>query len=335
MLSPDEFLELPIGIAAADQAARTTKGSYRDSYRYINITSYSQREALHECPRKFQQLKIQREGVGLVELTNLDFIFGHAVGAGAQTYIVTGNKNAAIFACMLSWTTDLNAEIEKKDKSCFFAILAVLKFINFWDQVKGQWEVATFAGRPAAELIFWLDCENGFYHAGHIDVVFRHKTSGHYLVIEIKTTSARNPDEAMYGNSDQGLGYSIIVDAIAGTIGGVSAFEVLYYVYSSTRREWSAFPFTKSRTMRAEWLQDLLLDHTTLNTYIKLGYFPKRGNACWSFSRRCPHYGVCDLKPNTRVDKFDVFDAKTLAYPEKPDFVFKLSDLIQGIKEPG
>lgn len=330
MLSTDDFLDSTLG---ATQAALTTKGNYRYAYRYINITSYSQRELLHECPRKFQQIKIVRAAADSFELPNLDFIFGHAVGAGVQAFIVTGSRNAAFFACFLAWNTDLNAEFLKKGKSFYFALLAVWKFADLWSQTADEWEIATFNNRAASELLFWIDCENGYYHVGHIDVILRHKVTGKYKIVEVKTTSMKNPDEAQYGNSDQALGYSVVLDSIARSIEEVSVFDVLYPVYSSTNREWTFLPFPKSRNQRAEWLQDLLLDHTTIQTYLKLGFFPKRGNACWSFSKRCPHYGICDLKDATQLGRFEKWTSGVTAYPETPDFTFTLSQLVKGIRD--
>jgi len=325
-LDPEEFLDSTVGESAASQAALTSKKNYRHAYRFINLTSYSQREVLHRCPREFQLMKRITPGVS-EEMPNIDFAFGHSAAAGVQTYIVTGDKQASLLAAFLAWNIDLETDLPKKNKSVYFAILAVLKFINYWDAVREHWEVATFNGRPASELLFWLDCENGHHHVGHIDIILRNKNTKKYTVLEIKTTSAKIVDEAMYGNSDQALGYSIILDTIAGLEGGVATFDVLYFVYSTVRREWETIPFQKSRTMRAEWLQDLLLDQTTINTYIKLKFFPKRGSSCWTFSRRCPHYGVCDFKEATRTDHFETWEPN-MPLPEKPDFVFNLKDVL-------
>jgi len=331
MISPDEFFDSVVGSAdsASSQAALTTKDNYAWNHRFINIDSHSQREILHECPRKFQQFKIVRPGLEIGNpIANLDFNFGHAVGAGVQCYIVTGSQQAALFAAFLSWKTDSDAETPRSGKSLYFALLAVLKFINFWNQIRQDWEVASFNGKAASELTFWLDCENGHYHAGHIDVVLRNKVSGYYTVVEIKTTSMRDPSEAMYGNSGQALGYSVMLDTIAGSIKAVTTFQVLYFAYSSTRREWIVFPFTKSRKQRAEWLQDLLLDQTTVNTYVQLGFFPKRGNACWSFNKTCQFYGVCDLHDHTRVDRFHTWELG-MDTPEQVDYIFKLSEVMK------
>lgn len=324
----------PIGTSfGAVQALRTSKKDYRVAYEFINITSHSQREVLHSCPRHFGITKIPNAvGTDAIFL-NLDFVYGHSVGAGIQTYLVTGSKQQALFASFLAWNCDLDFALPKKGKSSTLAFLAVEKFIYIWEKnFADDWELAYFNGKPSTELTFFVDCENGYYHAGHIDAILKNKRTGRYMVLEIKTTAIRTIDEAQYANSGQALGYSIVLDKVVQDIDAVANFEVLYLVYSSTQREFTPFPFTKNRVQRAEWLQDLLLDHTLINTYRKIDLFPKRGESCWSFGRRCPHFGVCDMKSVKKDSSvFKVFDPAIHPMPEAMDFVFKLSDLVAGV----
>ena len=347
MLSADEFLDAELasppdslseigtvdsgGSFAALQASKTSKKNYRDAYIYINVTSNSQANLLSECARKFQISKSPSHQIP-EGIFNIDFVYGHSVGAGVQTYLSTGSKSQALLASMLAWNIDLDADSGvKKGKNSALATLAVEKFILFWEAGFGQdWEVAIFNGKPASELTFWIDFENGYYHAGHIDIVLRHRTTKVLMVLEIKTTSIRTIDEAQYGNSGQALGYSLIVDRIAESEILAATYDVLYLAYSSTQREWCPFLFKKNRTQRIEWLQSRLLDHASIGTYRKLQYFPKNGNSCWSFSSRCPHYGMCDMKAMQRTD-FKVFDPVTCELPEAMDFTFKLSDLAKSV----
>lgn len=335
-----ELFVAPIGTPAnygAIQSAKTTKKDYRAAYIFINVTSYSQRRVLRECGRKFQILKtpIVTGGSGL-GLVNLDFVFGHAVGAGVQTYLATRNKQQAHFACFLAWNCDLDAEHHKKGKSSAYATLAVDKFIHLWEaEFADKWELATFGDRPATELTFFIDTENGYYHAGHIDAVLRNRSTGRYMVLEIKTTAIRTVDEAQYGNSEQPLGYSIVLDRVVQDLKLTQEFHVLYLVYSSTNREYVTLPFTKNRVHRMEWLQELLLEHASINTFRKLNFFPKNGEACWSFGSRCPHYGICDLKSMQRTDfkEFVLNEAKD-NLPEPVDFVFTLGELTSAALRP-
>src|SRR5574341_229680 len=173
-----------------------------------------------------------------------------------------------------------------------------------------------------------------FRSAGHIDIVLRHKVTKKLMVLEIKTTSSKTIDEARYGNSGQALGYSLIVDRIAESEELAATYEVLYLVYSSTQREWRSFVFTKNRTQRIEWLQSRLLDHAHIGTFRKISFFPKNGNSCWNFNRRCTHYGMCDMKAMQNVD-FKVFNSQVHELPENMDFIFKLSELATAVlREP-
>jgi hypothetical protein len=341
-LSTEEFLSSSISTevaisTATDQAAATSKKSYRDAYIYLNVTSNSQQDNLHSCPRFWRIEKFPIVSTVKLFEDNVDFAYGHSVGAGIQTYLSTKNKQAALWAAFLSWNADHAAEHVKKCKSLDFAFLATIKFINFWQENwANDWELAWFQGKPATEYTFLLDTENGFFHAGHIDAILRHRISGHFMVLEIKTTSKKIPDEAAYGNSGQGLGYSIVLDQLVENLDESNRYEVLYLVYSSTVREFTPFIFTKTRTQRIEWLQDLLLDHTSINTYHKLNFFPKRGNSCVNFNRRCKYYGLCDMSSQGFGVAIDTPDHKwyipgVSPEPEMFDFKFKLSDFTSGI----
>lgn len=332
----DEGSSAEANIHGIGQAGDTTKKDYRAAYIYINVTSYSQRSVLHDCGRKYQILKNPNIGGGFAGATNIDFVFGHSVGAGIQTYLTTGNKQASLFAAFLAWTADFDSEIPKKGKGSWYAFLAVEKFCHWWkSSMASEWELAWFNRKPATELTFFLDTENGYYHAGHIDAVLRNRKTGKYLVLEIKTTAIRDVDEAQYGNSEQPLGYSLVLDKIVEHLNESTTFEILYLVYSSTKRELVPMSFTKDRTERAEWLQDLLLDHSLISTYRKLNFFPKRGDSCWSFSRRCPYYGLCDLGTYKKQHNFKVFDRATMELPEPVDFEFTLTEITKSIIRGG
>lgn len=349
-LSADDFLDSELDSASAPepllgaidsapnfaalQAAKTSKKNYRDAYIYINVTSNSQVNVLEECARKFQISKSPShqtpEGI-----FNIDFVYGHAVGAGVQAYLATGSKSQAQLASMLAWNVDLDADHPKKGKNSPLATLAIQKFIEFWEaSFAKDWEIAYFNGKPASELTFWIDFENGYFHAGHIDIVLRHRVTKKLMVLEFKTTAIRTIDEAQYGNSGQALGYSLIVDRIAESEELGQTYDVLYLAYSSTQRTWNPFSFKKSRTQRIEWLQSRLLNHASIGTFRKLSYFPKNGNSCWSFSSRCQHYGLCDMRAMQRTD-FKVFDPLVHEPPEAMDFTFKLSELATAVlREP-
>lgn len=287
---------------------------------------------------------MEQEDSGIV---NLDFAYGHAVGAGIQTYAATGSVTAGIFAAMLAWKAPWDAEKRTKvavdapegtlgrpvGKSLTLATLAVEKFAYWWEENMSDWEVVKLpSGKKAVELAFAVDFQNGRYHFGHIDVLLRNRDSGRLAVWEGKTTGFENVAEAMYANSNQALGYSVVVDAIAKELNvDGTEYEVLYIVYSSKSREFQLLPFGKTRSQRAEWLQDTLLDHASLDTYKRINFYPKRGESCISrYGFTCNWFGNCTMRTESLFPGVELktLEAAQVAGVESLDFVFKLSDLV-------
>jgi len=320
-------------------SANTSDKSYRKLTSHGNVTSYSLLSLLHECPRKYELEKFQAahpSSAPTEGLVNLDFAYGHAVGAGIQTYAATGSVQAAIFAAMLAWKAPWDAmKVNKQGadtgKSLTYATLAVEKFAYFWEEHMQDWEVVVLPnGKKAVELAFAVDFQNGRYHFGHIDVVLRNKYSGALAVWEGKTTGFTDVNPAMYGNSSQALGYSVVVDAIARLIGANGQdYEVMYIVYSSMSREFQLLPFGKTRAQRAEWLQDVLLDHASLDTYERINFYPKRGEACLGkYGFTCNWYGSCGMRTSSLFPGAELKVLEDIQGLESLDFSFKLDELV-------
>jgi hypothetical protein len=316
-------------------ASDVTDKEYRKLVAYDNCTSYSQLQELHACPRRYQLIKAQAKEPGIIgfaEQGNIDFAFGHSVGAGVGTLAATGDLTKALFAGFVSWKADYFADLDtekakftkkpgqKKNKNIGFAQLAIEKFAVA--EYFAEWEVYTLPnGRPAVEVAFEFNTENGFKHYGHIDLLMRHRVSRKVAVWEFKTNGSSEPDEAMYANSSQALGYGVILDSLEPDL---SEYDVIYAVYSSPSMEWHIMPFAKSLTQKAEGIQDILLDHNAISTYRKMDFFPKRGESCRQFNRRCQFFGTCDL--TTHVSYRDLPETDLA---ESVDFQVSLSDVIK------
>jgi hypothetical protein len=323
-------------------SANTSDKAYRKLTSHENVTSYSLLSKLHECPRKYELDKLQANHPSSEtpeEFVNLDFAYGHAVGAGIQTYAATGDVTAAIFAAMLAWKAPWDAEkLDKREnptgKSLTMATLAVEKFAYWWERNLADWEVVVLpSGKKAVELAFAIDFQNGRYHFGHIDVMLQNRTTGTLAVWEGKTTGFEHIDEALYANSNQALGYSVVVDAIAKEIGASGTeYEVLYIVYSSKTRDFQLLPFGKSRSQRAEWLQDTLLDHASLDTYKRIKFYPKRGENCLNrYGFRCNWFGTCTMRNESLFPGLvlpELASERVRDGIESLDFVFRLDDLV-------
>lgn len=323
-------------------SANTSDKGYRKLMAHKNVTSYSKLNLLHSCPRNFELEMLSQAKPAAASISedniqqNLDFAFGHAVGSGIQAFAATGSLVAAQLAAWLAWRAPYDAE--KTDargystgKSLTWALYAVEKFAFFYQTELADWEVLVLPnGKPAVELSFGVDTQNGYYHFGHIDTVLRHRSTGRLAVWEGKTTGFETVKDASYANSYQALGYSVVVDAIAHSLGFDSPdYEVLYIVYSSKSREFQLLPFTKSKTQRAEWLQDLLLNHAMIAKYQELGFFPKRGESCINkYGRQCNWFGSCHMRNSSLFPGVEVPVLSAIENLESLDFSFTLSELI-------
>jgi hypothetical protein len=253
--------------------------------------SYSYRTLLHGCPRKYQLTKIAtryRE-----RSSSVTFAFGHAVGMGIQSSLEGKSWNNIVLDMFLAWDyVDILGEEPVAKKSFAHAVFAVMKFQSVKDSYIKDYELATFQGKPAVELSFRIQLIDGFNYTGHVDVVLRHKITGHYMVLEVKTTGSSTVAEAQYKNSSQAIGYSIILDVIAP---GQSSYDVLYLVYCTKSQEFQVLPFTKSYSERAKWIQDLMMDIDIVRLYEKAENYPTHGEYCYSFFRECEFFSNCKL----------------------------------------
>jgi len=319
------------GNPVAALAGETTDKAYFQLQRFRNVISNSILGGLHACPRRLLLEKIEANKAAhlqLPESPNIDFVFGHSVGAGVQALFAFERLDYALYAAFLSWRAgwDFGREdyLRRKNKTIEKAVLAVESFSYFRNSNLDEWEIYTTAtGKPAVEISFCIDLGKTKYY-GHIDLILRNKRTGRIAVGEIKTSGYSNPDEASYRNSGQALGYSLILDSIV----GVDAdYDVIYMTYSSTGQEWHLMPFAKSTHMKLEWLQDRLIDSGHLQQYFQLQHFPKNGASCLQFNRRCQFYGTCDLVNKEALNALPIMDDPRKEY--LVDYYYDVAELIE------
>lgn len=288
----DDILDMPLDAISfrGTNANRVVKDTYSQLKRLQNVSSYSMQNEFYTCPRKFMRSKLRADQESKeTRETNVTFAFGHAVGAGVACYDETLDLRAAIWQAFLAWDVDLLEEetrgVRKTGKSFHEAVWALMlwKIFHAEQTDLSDYEVV----KSEATLV--VDTEDGHYYTSHIDELLRHRTTGHLRIKENKTTSLVNVDAAMYANTDQTLSYSVLVDML-----GEQEYEVMYTIYSTANNEWLYFPFVKSASKKAEWLQDQLLRNAQQDQYAELKFFPKRGANCMQYNRRCSEFELCD-----------------------------------------
>lgn len=273
--------------------------------------SYSSNLTLHSCQKRWQLDKLGgslNEDAEEEKPGSVTFAFGHAMGAGLQTLFLPGKtKQDAYLAAFLAWDVPLTDELEKKKKSFWYVLKAIDLAEHLVNEIKGEgWELASLDGVPAIEYSFVVHLPGDYRFAAHIDLILYHPEKDKYRVIEVKTTGFSHVHESVYGNSSQALSYSIVLDYL---VKHKTSYDVLYIVYKCPSMEFELFSFPKSNLAKAEWIRDVLYDCRTIDHLLATNYFPKRGEACYSFFSPCPYYGGCGYGDEfLGVDNEKMFD---------------------------
>lgn len=284
---------------------------------------------IRSCERKFQKAKLLRTRAPREESPALSF--GKGYGAGVQHYLVLRSSGVAIseaiaaaqYVAWLSYFPSL--EDDRRFQERMLELLT--KAVPFLEARLEEWEVATFNGKPASELSFNLNISPRYYYVGYIDLVMRHRDSGRYAIVDIKSTSLTAQDlRPYYRNSDQGVGYSIVLDAIVGK--ELAAFDVSYWATQlpgakselfNPKHHELTFPYTIKD--RFDWFLKLYLDVNYITALEQMTAYPKRGQSCMSYNRVCNFYTECN---EVALDEPQVYEPDTIEY----DFNFELSDLL-------
>ncbi|CAN5950073.1 unnamed protein product [Sphagnum jensenii] len=324
---PEASLDEPIAGAGA-QYSTLSELEENKVHHNLRHLSHSGLQLLHSCPRKFELVKLSSQ-VRLEEDEGGHLSFGTVVGNGIQEYLVSGNRDRALFRVFLDWKESIDEEKALKNAKTFWhAIHAVDQFSSFNADTYSGYSVAYFQGKPAVELGFSIDCGDGFFYRGKLDALLIHKVRQEFLIVECKTTGSATVDEAMYKNSGQALGYGLVVDRIAYDLGLTNSYAVSYPVYKTKSREWQEFRFPKSPVQRSTWLQSILIEVGQIMQYVELDYFPPHGESCYSYFRQCQFFGVCNLSNDTLIGdltKVAIRKDKEEDYP----FKFSIQELIE------
>ena len=288
--------------------------------------SHSAMGSLFRCERLFQLNRLlegERE-----RKTNENFCFGHAYEAGCVTYFLTGDADKAIFDCYLAYHGMENEYIaipETAKKNEMTACNLVIASFPKLDDLRDEWEVATFQGKPAVQLSFRIDIDDVFYYVGYLDLALKNRYIGRYAVLDFKTTGLNlHVLDPLYMNSNQLIGYSVILDAIVGK--EEMEYDVYYFVgqliSDGYNTKTSSLIFPKSLKDRLNFFITLGMDVKRIREMLEMGIFPQRGESCLKYNRQCSEFGTCGLH------------ALDVPKKEEPDeteyqFTFKLDELIQ------
>jgi len=301
----------------------------------VTNLSYSKRNSLHKCPRYFHLKEDKHLGSFR---PNAHTAFGHAYGAGVQTFFLYADKlghaeaeKRAVVAALAFWDTYNIYDADPKEiKTLWAAVMAVRKFCRedgllLLEDYKLARHPHT--GKALVELLYYIHIGDSYADQGHIDLVLENRVTGELLVVEVKTGSAEFSD-ADWANSAQTIGYNVVLQAYGAMSKQQVAYHVLYLCYDAKNCALQQFHFSRSLAERAEWVASLMLDVQLIEMYKSGGVWPKRGTQCRQYKRNCEFYGTCDL---TRLAPPS--DVTYAGLPiEAADFVTSVEELIEGMQ---
>jgi hypothetical protein len=313
---------------------------------YYNRTykglSYSRVEMKLACSRKFEIAAKYRL---MPRTESATFAYGHAVGAGVQYTIAGRTFNHVMLQVLFNYDYPFDklgtASEQRSKKSYWHALDTVEMFYKAY--TSGQmpylagWEVAKFKNAngdilPAVELTFVIDMGDGWTYEGHIDLVLYNPVTNRYMVLELKTTGGKVVDEATYSNSDQAVGYGVVIDTIAGNLSASASFDVLYLVNKTVDQVFLPFLFTKKPSDKAAWLFKLLIQREEVERYEAYGFYPPNGQSCMDYYRRCEYYTHCK-RDNSELEAIsnNVANLDTVTYTklETPTFIYTIEEVME------
>ena len=289
--------------------------------------SHSALETLLTCERLFQLDRLLEGAPDKQDYPAT--VFGKAFGEGVSTYFITQDIELSLMAAWKAYWPIL--EDDKRTEEILLNLLLVT--IPRLDDLLQDWEIAYFQDKPAAELSFRLnnvgkqDSSNNIYFVGYVDVVLRNKWNKRYAILENKTTGLNLLDlDPIYKNSGQALGYSIVLDKIAGEEN--SEYDVLYLIGQLNSKSAGGFSptvhvkeYPKTLQDRLNWFISLGMDVSRLEQMLELEVFPRRGGNCLQYMRPCKHFGTCGMQV---LDRYKQIPEDTIEY----QFVYDLQELI-------
>lgn len=271
--------------------------------------SYSSRELLHECARKFELEKLLApEGIGE---NSLDLVCGKSFGVGLQKLLGGASVEQAIWYAMLAWTfptmdqkglcRDEHIEAsrslyEQSKKKAFFYVVHHLEKAEWTIKEKLEgWKLWTLPGsnRPAVEVGFRIKLPNGSFQRGFIDAILVRDEAGQqqFACLEIKTSGFENIAAGYYQNSEQGNSYAFITDFITRQVNP----QLFYFIAEFPKMGQQVMEFWKGPADKVSWLPSLALDINYIEMMMRAKHFPMNGKACMNYFRPCKYLGVCNL----------------------------------------
>ena len=274
--------------------------------------SHSSRAAFHSCARKLEFRKIydhSRRGEGLASGA------GQALHVASQNWLQYGDKNQAIWHLVRNYP--IKFQKSWMDTNSLAGCYQTLRSMMKWEKLK-EYEIAkihkpdgTLANAVEVPFILRIK-EYPFYpdgrtiqvdYVGFIDFIFYHLMEDEYIVCDLKTTTKNTDKTVEFRFADQCLPYGLVLESLLGHDIN-NGFQVNYWstLIDHVEPKNVMIPFHKTKADIQDWMQGYLFDLDRIRRMYNVGWFPRDGNSCMSWSRPCVFFDFCETRDPKVID---------------------------------
>ena len=290
--------------------------------------SHSSRGSLSSCPRKLEFRKMYASSRrDETQATGS----GKAMHEAFQSWIVDKDVDKGLWQLISNYPIQYQKTPMDANslEGCIGTYLHSVKSDLF-----NEWEIAYVVKPdgekvPAVEVPFNLRMQVDFFNTGrlvwvnyigYIDLVMYNRIEDRYAVWDIKTTTKDGDFVTQFNFDEQCLPYGLVLQKLLG-LDYARGYEVGYWVTKLHAVEpyEKLLTFTKDGAGVAEWLRGYLLDIYMLQTYHKLGFFPRHGGNCSSWNRRCQFFDLCDSRDYNYLETMIGMENAELEGSDRPE----------------
>lgn len=273
--------------------------------------SYSSTRTLIACPRKFEFSKlfnlVREDDTGHAAL------IGHLLHETLAIFLRTRDESAALGYLCTRYPIDTFKQYSPNDarslEACYGTALALFADPLFDRLELSQIEVPGRGIVEAVEVPFeiHLDMRIGMLplsFIGYIDFICWDSHLQRHVILDLKTTRRNvNHMRAKFKFDEQMLPYSLVLETVLGaTFQHVDVTYLLTYI-DLLSPHIEPLTYTKTAVDLREWAQSLYVLITELQLYYRHRWFPRRSDACATFSV-CQFSSYCESRDSAWLGNY-------------------------------
>lgn len=280
--------------------------------------SHSSRKMGQSCWRKLEFRKFHMNSNRTESLAGN---VGNALHEGYQTWLLTGDKDKAVFEFMLRYPYKYEKSPSdfRSLEACYSTLLALME-----SQVLSGFELAYIeidgVAQPCIEVPFQIniadfslddEVDTPVTYIGFMDLILYDRFNDVYIVVDIKTTRMTTDDMTpIYRFDEQCIPYAIVLERLLGReLKGLTVKYLSAYI-DILEPKIRPYQFEKNEQDIHDWMRGFLVDLQMIKTFYQLNWFPRNSNACFAWNRTCQFYNECQTREDAAVDAMLEFGKK-------------------------